>query len=124
MSIPSSRKARTTYGFRLPASKPALSTSNLSPANFLRYASAIWLRAELCVQTNKTFGIATSTHQLDGTGNNRLFIHNENGSSVACSSCCNKLPICFVYSYRRGHLHDKRQEATFQHKFQQGRGRL
>jgi hypothetical protein len=40
--------------------RPALATSNLSPARFRRIASAIWLRAAFCVHKNSTTGLLDS----------------------------------------------------------------
>src|SRR5438309_1695687 len=54
MSMPLSRMTSTTRGFRTPGSSPALSASNLPSPKRFRYASAIWLRALLCTQTNNT----------------------------------------------------------------------
>ena len=55
--MPSSWRARTTYGLSFPASRPALWASNVPPPSFFKYASAIWLLAELCVQTKRTLGM-------------------------------------------------------------------
>jgi hypothetical protein len=45
---------RTVNGFSPFGSSPALWTSNRSPAYLRRKASAIWLRAELPLQRNRT----------------------------------------------------------------------
>src|SRR5450432_2012461 len=55
ISMPTSRITSTTVGLRLPGSSPALCASNSSPQSCFRNASAIWLRALLWMQTNKTF---------------------------------------------------------------------
>src|SRR5471032_2372738 len=55
ISIPISCIASTTIGFNFPGSSPALCASNSSPQIWFRKASAIWLRALLWMQTNRTF---------------------------------------------------------------------
>jgi hypothetical protein len=60
ISAPSSLSAKTTKGLSFPCSRPALSASKISPPNFRKYASAIWLRAELCTQRQRTLTIGVS----------------------------------------------------------------
>src|SRR4030095_7907386 len=54
MSMPRSAMARIASGFTDVFSVPALSASYRSAARARRKPSAIWLRAELCVQRNRT----------------------------------------------------------------------
>src|SRR5437868_11849672 len=54
ISIPSSRSASTTSGLILPGSNPALCASKNSPHVSFNNAAAIWLRALLCAQINRT----------------------------------------------------------------------
>src|SRR4030095_1672104 len=54
MSMPRSAMARIASGFTYVFSVPALSASYRSAARARRKPSAIWLRAELCVQRNRT----------------------------------------------------------------------
>src|SRR5438132_13356113 len=56
MSMPTSAMARTASGCTQVASVPALATSSRSPAKARKNPSAIWLRAELCVQRTRTRG--------------------------------------------------------------------
>src|SRR5580700_2660464 len=59
MPIPISLITSTASGFNPLGSIPALSGSNSPPATCRKYPSAIWLRAELPVQRNRTFGLDT-----------------------------------------------------------------
>src|SRR5581483_11983175 len=54
MSIPSSAIARIASGRTRVASVPALNAWKRSPPRWRSRPSAIWLRAELWVQTNRT----------------------------------------------------------------------
>jgi hypothetical protein len=54
MSMPTSPRTLTVSGFTPFGSTPALTTSNAGPPSRRRSASAIWLRAELPVQTKMT----------------------------------------------------------------------
>lgn len=47
---------------------PALNTSRRSFARWRRYPSAIWLRAELPVQRNRTFGFIVREHPTTSLG--------------------------------------------------------
>src|SRR5580765_1825687 len=60
MSIPRSAIASMARGFTDVFSVPALAASKRSPASVRSSPSAIWLRAELCVQRNRTRGRDTS----------------------------------------------------------------
>src|SRR5579885_2410520 len=55
ISRPTSRNTSTTWGLSRPGSRPALVASKSSRQMRLRNASAIWLRALLCTQRNRTF---------------------------------------------------------------------
>src|SRR5688572_23991894 len=74
MSMPISSIARIASGLTCVASVPALVTSKRSPARSRRMPSAIWLRAELWVHTNRTLArspasAAAATHAPPlGTG--------------------------------------------------------
>ena len=54
MSTPASAIARIASGCTRVASVPALAASKRSPARARSQPSAIWLRAELCVQRKST----------------------------------------------------------------------
>src|SRR6266496_2213044 len=58
-SIPTSPMTRIASGWTRVASVPALAASNRSPPSARRKPSAIWLRAELCVQRKSTRRLVT-----------------------------------------------------------------
>src|SRR6266508_4204286 len=65
--MPTSAITRLASGWTRVISVPALATSKRSPASARRNPSAIWLRAELCVQRNKTRCLAMTWPPYVGT---------------------------------------------------------
>src|SRR6185369_6647339 len=68
MSMPISCMTSMARGFTPLGVMPALNTSRRSFARWRRYPSAIWLRAELPVQRNRTFGFIAREHPTTSLG--------------------------------------------------------
>src|SRR5947209_10486306 len=73
MLTPISRIARIAMGRTCVASVPAENASKRSPARWRSKPSAIWLRAELCVQRNSTRRLFISRPYL--CARRRLVVH-------------------------------------------------